>query len=308
MSDLTQEIYKINSMKIEKKEKTKLIFALLNPKKNKKKFKTPICTHYKKKYYLVAECCKKTYSCRFCHDEEENHLIERKETKYMKCTACLCNTLISNKSCQNKDCYHYLKKEKYFCEVCNVWFNDSTLNLVNINSILIDNISINKKCFHCSDCGICRVGQKKDYKHCQKCNLCINSITFEQHNCTSNVKECDCPICLKGIWDSNDNPHILKCGHSVHLKCFFEFIRQDNYQCPLCKKSIIDMTEYWKRIELFKETQPIPSDSEYIYWKSNIHCNDCEKKSQVDYHFFYHKCMNCNGYNTVIDNVLKKTS
>lgn len=39
---------------------------------------------------------------------------------------------------------------------------------------------------------------------------------------------------------------------------------------------------------------------EYENFVSHILCNDCEKKSTAKYHFLYHKCAHCNGYNTTV--------
>ena len=37
---------------------------------------------------------------------------------------------------------------------------------------------------------------------------------------------------------------------------------------------------------------------EYSDTYSYIYCNDCEKKSHAKYHFVYHKCGHCKGYNS----------
>jgi len=180
------------------------------------------------------------------------------------------------------------------------------MNLVRLDSQLICEISKVKECYHCDKCGICRVGRQKDYKHCDHCNLCLHINSFDTHNCVKNVKDEDCPICLNNIWDSHGNPHVMKCGHTVHLQCFNKYLNENNYQCPLCKKSMIDMTMYWKMIDSHLENQQVPEDSEYSKWKTEIHCNDCLVKNTVKYDFVYHKCPNCSGYNTVVDNIIKK--
>ena len=40
----------------------------------------------------------------------------------------------------------------------------------------------------------------------------------------------------------------------------------------------------------------MPPEYENVY--SYIYCNDCEKKCHASYHFMYHKCAYCKGYNT----------
>lgn len=38
--------------------------------------------------------------------------------------------------------------------------------------------------------------------------------------------------------------------------------------------------------------------TEYNNTYSEIYCNDCEKRSFAKFHFIYHKCGHCLGYNT----------
>lgn len=42
----------------------------------------------------------------------------------------------------------------------------------------------------------------------------------------------------------------------------------------------------------------MPPDYANIY--SIVLCNDCEVKSEAPYHFLYHKCDKCKGYNTKV--------
>ena len=45
------------------------------------------CKHYQRNCLILAECCQKFYPCRICHDEKEDHKINRYLTK-MKCKLC----------------------------------------------------------------------------------------------------------------------------------------------------------------------------------------------------------------------------
>lgn len=58
------------------------------------------------------------------------------------------------------------------------------------------------------------------------------------------------------------------------------------------------MSAYFARIDAFLKAQTMPQ--EYENFVSQILCNDCEKKSTAKYHFLYHKCSHCNGYNTTV--------
>ena len=58
------------------------------------------------------------------------------------------------------------------------------------------------------------------------------------------------------------------------------------------------MTEYFKRIDAMLAQHTMPP--EYANTRSYIYCNDCEKKSFAKFHFLYHKCGSCGGYNSKV--------
>ena len=302
-----KKIFEINSLDIPQIEKSKLIFKIMNPN-FEEKIKIPEkkrieCKHYNKYNYILSKCCNKIYPCRLCHDENEDHKINRYDIDYMKCDFCKCLQK-KNICCKNPNCFKFNSNHENYCDKCNLWNNDLDKNLVFLNSILIKDISTYKKIFHCDDCNICRIGNKEDYQHCKDCNLCVSKKIYENHTCKINMKEKNCPICLKSVWNEfQKNPIILKCGHSMHSTCLNQALTNGNYFCPICKKSIIDLTQYWNQIEEALELQTMPE--EYQNWESEIYCNDCELKSTTKYHFIYHKCNNCNGFNTILENIKK---
>ena len=55
------------------------------------------CQHYRRKVQIIAPCCSKVYTCRLCHDEEENdnqrdirkaHKVDRKAIRECICLVC----------------------------------------------------------------------------------------------------------------------------------------------------------------------------------------------------------------------------
>ncbi|CAG8958323.1 hypothetical protein HYFRA_00000679 [Hymenoscyphus fraxineus] len=48
------------------------------------------CKHYKRNVKLQCSACEKWYTCRLCHDEAEDHVLNRKATKNMLCMLCGC--------------------------------------------------------------------------------------------------------------------------------------------------------------------------------------------------------------------------
>jgi hypothetical protein len=56
------------------------------------------------------------------------------------------------------------------------------------------------------------------------------------------------------------------------------------------------MSEYFRRIDIALSEHKMPAEYDDTF--SHIYCNDCEKRSFAKYHFIYHKCGYCRGYNT----------
>ena len=105
------------------------------------------CTHYKRNIKLQCSACFRWYTCRFCHDAVEDHMLNRRETKNMLCMLCGCAQPASEECalCSVRGAW-------YYCDVCKLWDDDPQ-----------------KSIYHCNDCGICRVGQGlgKDFFHCK---------------------------------------------------------------------------------------------------------------------------------------------
>jgi uncharacterized CHY-type Zn-finger protein len=108
------------------------------------------CAHYRRNVKLQCSACYRWYTCRFCHDEVEDHSLNRRETKNMLCMLCGCPQAAAEVC---KDCGE--RGGWYYCDVCKLWDDDPE-----------------KYIYHCNDCGICRLGKGigKDLFHCKVCN------------------------------------------------------------------------------------------------------------------------------------------
>ncbi|RKP02223.1 hypothetical protein CXG81DRAFT_4424, partial [Caulochytrium protostelioides] len=227
------------------------------------------CKHYQRGCKLQAHCCGKWYPCRFCHDEVSDHNIVRNLTTTMMCMHCA-TMQPAGQDCINEACG--LRVSKYFCRDCKLWDDDPRKNI-----------------YHCHDCGICRIGKGLgvDYFHCKKCNVCMAISLFGKHKCIERNLECDCPICGEYMFTSTTTVIFMPCGHCIHYKCHQEYIKS-SYQCPTCFKSLANMSEYFRRIDVMLAQHQMPP--EYERTQSYVYCNDCEKKSFAKFHFLYHKC------------------
>ncbi|KAF9975524.1 hypothetical protein BGZ73_000828 [Actinomortierella ambigua] len=235
------------------------------------------CKHYSRGCKLKANCCGKWFNCRFCHDDACDHAIVRTDTKFMLCMHC---KSIQPAAQNCKDCHKQMAR--YYCNVCKLWDDDPK-----------------KSIYHCDDCGICRIGRGlgEDYFHCKKCNVCMAIVLQNNHKCIERNLECDCPICGEYMFTSTSTVIFMPCGHCIHSKCHDAYIRT-SYQCPTCWKALADMSEYYAKVDQLMEQQQMPP--EYASYYSIVLCNDCEVKTETAFHFLYHKCGQCKGYNTKV--------
>ena len=115
------------------------------------------CTHYKRNVKLQCSACHRWYTCRFCHDQQEDHCLNRRATKNMLCMTCG-STQPASQVCRTCD----RVASWYFCKICKLWDDDTS-----------------KKIYHCDGCGICRRGEGlgKDFFHC-KVGVAFRSVQF----------------------------------------------------------------------------------------------------------------------------------
>ncbi|XP_066589689.1 RING finger and CHY zinc finger domain-containing protein 1 [Prorops nasuta] len=231
------------------------------------------CAHYKRKSKFVTPCCNKVYTCRFCHDEEEAHTVNRKEVTELICVLCDTRQPVQA-TCQ----YCHCRFGKYTCLECNL-FDDEDRNQ-----------------YHCDGCGICRVGGREKFFHCAVCNMCLPLQLQNGHKCVENVSHANCPVCLEDIHTSRIPCYIPNCGHLLHRPCFEELLRSGYYACPTCQVSLLDMSDLWSFLD--KEVFEMPMPWRYRECKADILCKDCHEESTVQFHVVGLKCLNCGSYNT----------
>uniref|UniRef100_A0A8C5N2F6 Cyclin dependent kinase like 2 n=1 Tax=Leptobrachium leishanense TaxID=445787 RepID=A0A8C5N2F6_9ANUR len=220
------------------------------------------CEHYTRGCQLRAPCCCKFYICRLCHDNNETHKMDRFKVTQVQCLGCK-HIQKAQETCEN--CSNVFGE--YYCSVCHLYDKD-------------------KKQYHCDGCGICRIGPKEDYEHCLKCNLCLPLSLKGNHKCIENVSRQNCPICLEDMHTSRIGTRILPCGHLLHR----------GYRCPLCMRSVLDMSDQWQLLDDEVARTPMPLD--YQNMMVEILCNDCSTRSTAPFHVLGMKCESCNSYNT----------
>nr|XP_043640090.1 probable E3 ubiquitin-protein ligase RZFP34 [Erigeron canadensis] len=241
------------------------------------------CSHYRRRCRLRAPCCNEIFDCRHCHNEAKNdinvdkkdrHTIPRHQIKQVICTLCGTEQEV-RQTCVNCG----VCMGRYFCGSCKLYD---------------DNIS--KRQYHCDGCGICRIGGQENFFHCNKCGCCYPNFLRESHPCVERAMHQDCPVCVEYLFDSIDVVTVMPCGHTIHKECLKEMKLHSQYACPLCCKSVCDMSEMWEKIDMEVAVTPMPEFYQNkMIW---ILCNDCGANSEVPFHIVAHKCPNCKSYNT----------
>ncbi|KAI8631022.1 zf-CHY-domain-containing protein [Xylariaceae sp. FL1651] len=233
------------------------------------------CEHYRRNVKMQCSTCNRWYTCRFCHDEVEDHTLIRKETRNMLCMFCG-TAQKASQACVACEA----PAARYYCDICKLWNDDP-----------------DKPCYHCNDCGICRIGHGigKDFYHCKKCCACIAIATKADHKCIERATDCDCPICGDYMFTSPRPVCFMKCGHSIHRDCFEEHMKT-SYKCPICNKSLANMESQFRNLDLSIQAQPMPP--EFRDTRAIVLCHDCSAKSSTMYHWLGLKCGVCQSYNT----------
>lgn len=244
------------------------------------------CPHYARACKLRHPKSGRLYTCRLCCDQEREHPLRDQDSPLDRYAVtevfCMrCSTLQpANDRCINPRCEsHGAPFARYNCKLCNLYDDGPKRHI-----------------FHCPFCNTCKIGKGLgiDFRHCMRCNACV-SLADDVHHCIPQRLQASCPICHETMFESTEPLKGLKCGHVMHLSCFGMYMRGGAYTCPLCKKSVEDMKEYFSLLDAAVRMQPMPAA--YQATVSNIYCQDCNQTSQVPYHFVGFKCP-CGSYNT----------
>lgn len=233
----------------------------------------PECTHYKRNCRLQAPCCLKFYPCRFCHNDDNfSHEMDRHKVQNIQCVTCDTVQKVSNQCVKCS-----IQFGEYFCAVCRLYDSE-------------------KGQFHCDKCGICRVGPKEDFFHCDTCNACLSTSLKDNHKCVVNASMSVCPICREYLHTSRMDMSIPRCGHMIHKECLQSYHKAGSYQCPICKESLVDMTDIWRHMD--EMCASVQMSEELRNLRLNILCQDCHKECEVPFNTEGLKCVHCGSYNT----------
>lgn len=241
------------------------------------------CSHYRRRCHIRAPCCNEIFDCRHCHNEAKNsididrkrrHDLPRHEVQKVICT--LCGT---EQEAQQVCINCGVCMGKYFCDICKLYDDDTS-----------------KQQYHCNGCGICRIGGRENFFHCYTCGCCYSVLLKNSHPCVERAMHQDCPVCFEYLFESTNDVTVLPCGHTIHASCLKEMQDHLQYACPLCSKSVCDMSKVWEKLDTEIAATPMPE----LYHNKMVQilCNDCGAMSKVQFHVVGQKCQNCKSYNT----------
>lgn len=171
------------------------------------------CSHYTRRCSLVAPCCDKVYKCRFCHDEIEQHEMNRSSVEQIVCRQCDKRQSLNT-----------------HCEECGIRFGLYTC----LECRLFDDTD--KEQFHCDKCGLCRVGGSKNYFHCDICDICLRKNLLESHKCRIESGKDRCPVCFESVHSSAQPSFVPTCGHLIHAHCHKLILKFGHRRCPICNQ------------------------------------------------------------------------
>ncbi|KAM7275259.1 hypothetical protein ACFE04_017125 [Oxalis oulophora] len=241
------------------------------------------CAHYRRRCRIKAPCCGEVFDCRHCHNEAKNdldvdhelrHDMPRHLVKEVICSLCGTEQEV-NQVCINCG----VCMGKYFCEICKLFDDDTS-----------------KRQYHCDACGICRTGGHENFFHCNKCGCCYSIFLKNSHPCVERAMHHDCPVCFEYLFESRYDVTSMPCGHTIHTNCLKGMKEHYQYACPLCSKSVCDMSQVWEKVDMEIAATPMPEQyRNSMVW---ILCNDCGQSSEVPLHFVAQKCPHCKSYNT----------
>ncbi|CAI0444622.1 unnamed protein product [Linum tenue] len=214
------------------------------------------CSHYRRRCSVRAPCCNEVFSCRHCHNEAKNdikvdqklrHDMPRHEVRQVVCSLCATEQEVQQ-VCRNCG----VCMGKYYCETCKFFDDD-----------------ISRGQFHCDACGICRIGGRENFFHCKNCGSCYPISIKKSHTCVEGSMRHDCPVCFEYLFESRRVTTVLPCGHTIHQGCLSEMLQHNQlsitwpyrcskYACPLCSKSVCDMSATWEALDVEIAATPMP--------------------------------------------------
>ena len=326
-TELRQKIREVrNNTDLDETEKKQMIQTLMMiPKEEEenvlldKNNYAKSCEHYNKQCsQFQFDCCDGTIDpCHRCH-------IATRGCNKREVSSIVCNECNTRQPVSNQCIFCSIEFAHSFCEICKIW---TLLDIYHCNDCGICRVGNKDDIFHCNHCNGCFSKLSIETHKCSQkklndidCPICMESIHSSQMsayilNCGHVVhqlclntliqkNEYRCPTCRKSIGDMTTTWSNIR--YAIQLQPipneFYPIYVGDIVETPYGNMQVTD-----RRKDRF--TEGILGDFTNI--KMIIHnsqikkrrivqilCNDCENKSEVEYHFLGLECSFCGGFNT----------
>ncbi len=191
---------------------------------------------------------------------------------------------------------------KYFCGECKI-FDDNDKGQFHCDGCgesKTQNSCMISRIFKIFFLGLCRLGGRENFFHCDTCDMCLPISFKKNHTCIENLSRTNCPVCLEDLHTSKERCQILPCQHLVHQSCFGKLLDQSLFNCPICSRSMIDLDQLWTTMADAVERNPMQGRFKDLF--VDVFCRDCFKSARAKYHTIGVRCVDCGSFNTIRKN------
>ncbi|KAG5018690.1 hypothetical protein JHK87_014545 [Glycine soja] len=238
------------------------------------------CQHYRRRCRIRAPCCDEIFDCRHCHNEAK-----------VICSLCETEQEVSS---EFRFSLVFLFS-KIVLTVAFVWASTSVGRVSSLMMMYLSS-SIIAVAVEFAELEDVKISSTATNVVSNILCCCYSTQLKNSHPCVEGAMHHDCPICFEYLFESVNDVTVLLCGHTIHKSCLKEMREHFQYACPLCLKSVCDMSKVWEKFDLEIAATPMPEPYQNkMVW---ILCNDCGKSSHVQFHLVAQKCLNCKSYNT----------
>ncbi len=264
------------------------------------------CPHYERSAQLKCPACNMYATCRVCHDEAaegtDGHKLDRFAVVAVGCMACGAETS------PGRDCGRVapdspaLSAPRVACTQRTPTFSTAT----GAASVAAGSAKTSRTATPVACAGRPpswrrrgRAGPRHECAHAHTWRLGGRAAFWASpaHHCLGPGKTC--AVCCEEMPQSRSGVVQLPlCDHMMHEACRAECLRAGHTRCPLCRKSICDLSALWVSYD-----SAVAAAGDYVAavpGTQSVACLDCGAVQTTPIHPRHLKCETCASYNTEV--------
>ena len=78
------------------------------------------------------------------------------------------------------------------------------------------------------------------------------------------MSQSNCPVCQEDLHTSSEPCQIPPCNHLVHKSCFDRLLDNRIFYCPICSKSLMDLSPLWSL--MYQQIEKHPMQGKFQVW------------------------------------------